>query len=116
VSYAPQIELLKRASLMITHAGMNTVLHCLALGVPMVAVPITNDQPGIAARAKHCGAAAVLPLSRLSAGALGALVGQVLQQPAYRLAAQRIARAIEHAGGVRRAADVVEAAVVTARH
>ena len=50
VSYAPQIEVLKRSSLCITHAGLNTVLESLASGVPMLALPITNDQPGVAAR------------------------------------------------------------------
>jgi hypothetical protein len=50
VSYAPQIEILKRSSLCITHAGLNTVLESLSSGVPMVALPITNDQPGVAAR------------------------------------------------------------------
>jgi zeaxanthin glucosyltransferase len=39
VSKAPQIELLKRAELCITHAGINTTLESLALGVPMVAIP-----------------------------------------------------------------------------
>jgi zeaxanthin glucosyltransferase len=39
VSKAPQIELLKRAELCIAHAGINTTLESLALGVPMVAIP-----------------------------------------------------------------------------
>ena len=43
VSYAPQIEILKRSSLCITHAGLNTVLESVSSGVPMVALPITND-------------------------------------------------------------------------
>lgn len=50
VKAAPQLALLKRASLCITHAGMNTTLECLSNGVPMVAIPITNDQPAVAAR------------------------------------------------------------------
>jgi zeaxanthin glucosyltransferase len=40
VHSAPQIELLKRAVLCITHAGLNTTLEALAQGVPMVAIPI----------------------------------------------------------------------------
>ena len=39
VSSAPQIELLKRAAVCITHAGLNTALEALAQGVPMVAIP-----------------------------------------------------------------------------
>jgi MGT family glycosyltransferase len=49
VKFAPQLELLEQAALCITHAGLNTVLESLACGVPMVAIPITNDQPGVAA-------------------------------------------------------------------
>jgi len=37
-------------SVCITHAGLNTVLEALAQGVPQVAIPVTNDQPGVAAR------------------------------------------------------------------
>ncbi len=40
VSEAPQIELLKCASLGVTHAGLNTVLEALSLGVPMAAGPV----------------------------------------------------------------------------
>ena len=50
VSYAPQLELLQKTTLTITHAGMNTTLECLTNGVPMVAIPVANDQPGIASR------------------------------------------------------------------
>ena len=39
VRTAPQIELLKRAALCITHAGLNTALESLGQGVPMVAIP-----------------------------------------------------------------------------
>jgi zeaxanthin glucosyltransferase len=48
VRTAPQLQLLKRAALCISHAGMNTTLEALAQGVPMVAIPIGYDQPGVA--------------------------------------------------------------------
>ncbi|MBV8216522.1 MAG: hypothetical protein JOZ08_25170 [Verrucomicrobia bacterium] len=41
VQRAPQLELLKLASVCITHAGLNTVLESLAQGVPQVAIPVT---------------------------------------------------------------------------
>jgi zeaxanthin glucosyltransferase len=50
VNEAPQLELLKRASVCITHAGLNPVLESLAQGVPQLAIPVTFEQPGIAAR------------------------------------------------------------------
>ena len=57
VAFAPQLELLDRAAFIITHAGLNTALEALAHGLPMVAIPITNDQPGVARPAQR-GAAA----------------------------------------------------------
>jgi hypothetical protein len=53
VKQAPQLELLKQATVCITHAALNTVLESLAQGVPQLAIPITYDQPGIAARIAH---------------------------------------------------------------
>jgi UDP:flavonoid glycosyltransferase YjiC (YdhE family) len=50
VDRAPQIELLKRSALCITRGGLNTTLEAMAQGVPLVAIPVTNDQPGVAAR------------------------------------------------------------------
>ncbi|MGK7953532.1 MAG: glycosyltransferase [Xenococcaceae cyanobacterium] len=44
VKYAPQLELLQKTSLNITHAGLNTTLESLSYGVPMVAIPVTDDQ------------------------------------------------------------------------
>jgi len=44
VPYAPQLELLRRSALAVTHAGLNTVLDALSMGVPMVAVPVTKER------------------------------------------------------------------------
>jgi UDP:flavonoid glycosyltransferase YjiC (YdhE family) len=47
VNQTPQSEVLKRTSVCITPAGLNTVLESLAQGVPQVGIPITFDQPGV---------------------------------------------------------------------
>lgn len=47
---APQIDVLKRASLYITHCGMNSTSEAISYGVPVVAMPILADQPRIAYR------------------------------------------------------------------
>ena len=51
-----QEELLRGADLAIFHAGMNTVLDCLMLGVPMVLWPRDADQYGNARRVAELGA------------------------------------------------------------
>lgn len=115
VSYAPQYELLSRAALTITHAGMNTVLDSLSHGVPLVAIPITHEQPAIAARIRWTETGEVLPLRRLDASALRLAVQRVLQHNSYRTAAEKVKESIRQAGGVVRAADIVEQAVVSRR-
>ena len=113
VPFAPQLELLRRSALVITHAGMNTVLEALAQGVPLVAVPITNDQPGVAARVARSGAGEVVPLRRLTARRLRMAVVRVLSQPSYRREAERLRSCIAHAGGLPHAARIAELAIAT---
>ena len=108
VSYAPQLELLGRAALAVTHAGLNTALDALSLGVPMVAVPVTNEQPGIAARVAWTGAGEALSLAEATAEAMRAAISRVLRDPSYREAAGRIRRSIEAGGGAPRAAELFE--------
>jgi MGT family glycosyltransferase len=108
VGYAPQLDLLTRAALTITHAGLNTVLESLSCGVPMVAIPVGNDQPGVAARVKWLGAGELLPLKRLRADRLRTLVKKVLDQERYRLQARRSMLEIQGTDGVGKAAGVIE--------
>ena len=113
VGFAPQLELLQRTTLTITHAGMNTTLESLSNGVPMVAIPIANDQPGVAARIAWTGTGEVVSLKRLSVPKLRSAIEQVLQEDSYKKNALRLQEAIKQAGGVKRAADIVEQAVTT---
>lgn len=113
VEYAPQLELLQRTTLVITHAGTNTVLECLGNGVPMVAIPIANDQPGVAARIAWTKTGEVLSLKRLSASRLRSAIQRVLTDRTYKENALRLQAAIQKAGGVKRAADIIERVVAT---
>ena len=115
VKYAPQMELLAKASLMITHAGLNTILECLGHGVPMVAIPITGDQLGVGARLSWTGAGEVVPLSRLSVPRLREAVQQVWAEDSYRQNAAKLRESIHQAGGVVRAADLVEQVIATGK-
>jgi MGT family glycosyltransferase len=108
VEFAPQRDLLERAAVCITHGGMNTVMDALSCGVPMVALPVTNDQPAIAARVRHVGAGEVLFPRRQTTAGLRAAVRRVLEVPEYRGRARQLKTSIERAGGVERAADIVE--------
>jgi MGT family glycosyltransferase len=45
VPYAPQLALLERAAVMVSHGGANSVAECLSRGTPMLIVPLAHDQP-----------------------------------------------------------------------
>ena len=108
VSYAPQLEVLSRAALTVTHAGLNTVLDSLSCGVPLVAVPITYEQPAIATRVEWCRAGRVVPFSKLGVERLRSAIREVLGDSSYRANAERVRDSIQQAGGVTRAADLIE--------
>ena len=111
VKRAPQLELLKQTSVCITHAGLNTVLESLAQGVPQVAIPVTYDQPGVAARIAHRQTGVVTSLDKLSAHRLSTLLNEVLSNPSYRDNARKLQKAITEADGLSIAADLVEASL-----
>ncbi|NWL86684.1 hypothetical protein DMN77_03610 [Paenibacillus sp. 79R4] len=54
-SFVPQLEVLQKADLFITHCGMNSVNEAMSFGVPMLAMPIINDQIANAKRIAELG-------------------------------------------------------------
>ena len=104
--FAPQLALLRRAALSITRAGLNTALESLSHGLPRVAIPITNDQLGIAE--------VVLP-GKLSAARLRAAIEKVIRDSRFRENAHRWQEEIRNVNGLALAADIAEQAFTTCR-
>ena len=111
VQFAPQLEIVKRASAVITHAGLNTVLESLAEGLPLVCIPLGNDQPGVGARVAARGAGLVVPRRKLNSARLRSAVRAVLADGKYRQAAAVIQAAIRSVDGLELAADLIEEAL-----
>ncbi len=102
----PQRGVLAKCSAAILHGGFNTVLDALAAGVPIVAAPIAFEQPATAARVAHHGVGRVV--KRPSADRLAAALKDVLTDPAYRLAAERMRMPSD---GATQAAALIDAAL-----
>jgi UDP:flavonoid glycosyltransferase YjiC (YdhE family) len=113
VPFAPHQKLIERSTVVVTHAGMNTVLTALGCGVPLVAIPITNEQPGIASRLARTKAGKMLPLSKLSEITLRTAILEVLSESSYRNNAQQLQKIIQASGGVDKVADIIETAALT---
>ena len=112
-NFAPQRELISRAALVITHAGLNSTLETLSAGVPIVAVPISHDQPGVAARLRRLGASRDIPAPELTVDRLRAALAQVLSTPSCRSRARECAQLLSTINGPELAADVIETAFLT---
>ena len=78
-----------------------------------LAIPITNDQPGVAARIRWTGSGEMVPRWMASVRRLRDRIERVLTESSYRENAQRLRMAIARCGGVKTAADVAELAVST---
>lgn len=87
------------------------MLEALAEGVPLVCLPLGNDQPGVAARVAARRAGVVVSRTRLTADRLRAAVQSVLKDGGCRRAAREVQAAMQQLDGLERAADVIEEAL-----
>ena len=113
VNFAPQLELLQRSALCVTHAGLNTVLESLSFGVPILAIPVTNDQPGVASRVAWTGAGECIAWPRRTVKGLRLAIERVLGKEPYRTSARRLQNGIQASAGIAGAGDVVEEVIKT---
>ena len=99
-SFVPHSEVLKRARLLISHAGHGIVMKGLYYGVPMVLIPWDRDQPGVAARAGALAIAEVIPRQDLTQARLSTAIRKVLGAARYREKAAWIAGRMQGQDGV----------------
>lgn len=115
VDFAPQLLLLQRADLMVTHGGQNTVLEAIHAGVPMVVLPWGADQPALAARIDHAGIGLRDSFHRPDPNRLRAKIRRVLSDSSFRQRMTAVQAAVVSAGGASYAADVAERVLVERR-
>jgi MGT family glycosyltransferase len=92
-SFVPHRAVLPRAQLVITHAGLGTVMAALVHGVPLVCIPLKNDQFENAARVVAAEAGRTLN-RKTTRHSLRRAILQVLNEPRFRDGARRMADAI----------------------
>lgn len=106
--WVPQIDVLKRASLMITHGGLGTVKECIFFGVPMVVLPLGRDQTRNAERITHCRLGTALDLDATTGEELVTAVERVLEEPWATRGIAKMQRIFRRAQESEVGADLVE--------
>ncbi len=104
--YVNQLEILSRADVFITHCGMNSVSESLYMETPMVLYPQTNEQKAVARRAAEIGAGIVLKDD--SADGIRSAVLEILNNSAFREAAQACSKDFRSCSGPAGAAEFIE--------
>ena len=104
-SHTDQIAVLSKADVFITHCGMNSVSEGLYFGVPLVMLPQTPEQSGVAERVLQLGAG--IKLHSTDSISIRDAVNTVLSDSSYRSNADIIAESFRSCTGAKGAADKI---------
>lgn len=100
-----QMAVLGEADVFLSHCGMNSVNESLYFGVPLVMLPQTPEQGGVAARVAQLGAGILL--KKTTPAAIRGALEQVMNSPDYRQNAEKIAEGFRKCSGPRGAAEKI---------
>jgi len=104
-SHVNQIAVLEQADVFLSHCGMNSVSESLYFGVPLVMLPQTAEQKGVAERVKQLGAG--LMLDKTDAPAILNAIGAALRDPVYKKNAAAIGEGFRRCSGAKGAAEKI---------
>jgi len=106
--WAPQLQILSRACVMITHAGLGTLKECIINGVPMLVVPMMRDQFDCAKRIVHHGLGVCGDIENINAEELSSMLEQLLTDESYRARVNRMREEFRHIDALNLGVDLIE--------
>jgi MGT family glycosyltransferase len=106
--WVPQVEVLRRASLFISHGGLNSIHDSLYLGIPLLLVPQQAEQTLNAMRVVELGAGLMFKERQVNVQTIRHYAARLLNEPNFKVEANRIGDTFRAAGGAARAADEIE--------
>lgn len=101
--HLPQLEMLKKANLFISHGGMNSVNESLYFGVPTLLIPHIQEQWINADRVAELGAGICYPDKDIQEDKVLRYVKNIIENPSYRANAVKIGNTLTQAGGAEKA-------------
>jgi MGT family glycosyltransferase len=106
-NYVPQLEILQRASVFISHGGFNSISEALYYLVPAIVIPLINDQHMVAGRVTDLGAGIALNMKEVTANHLKESVETILSDGRYSKACANISESFQKAGGCQKAVEII---------
>ena len=103
--YVDQIAVLKKADVFVSHCGMNSVSEGLYFEVPLVMLPQTTEQKGVAEQVLRLGAG-IKPGKADGASVLTA-VNEIFSESTYKRNAVKIAEGFKNCTGAKGAAEKI---------
>ena len=103
----PQLDVLRRATVFLTHGGMNSASESLYYGVPVVVVPQMSEQAIVGRRVEVLGAGLYFANEDDTAEKLRESVLRLLTESRFRRQAAVVRESFKTAGGIARAADAI---------
>ena len=104
-SYIDQIAVLKKADVFVSHCGMNSVSESLYFEVPLVMLPQTTEQKGVAKQVLRLGAG-IKPTKMDGVSVLNA-INKILSDRTYKENTKKIAESFKASSGAKGAADKI---------
>ncbi len=104
-SYVDQIAVLKKADIFVSHCGMNSVSESLYFEVPLVMLPQTSEQKGVAERVSQLNAG--IKLDKLDGALVLSAINEILSDGTYKENAKKIAIGFKNSSGAKGAADKI---------
>jgi MGT family glycosyltransferase len=106
--FLPQVSVLPKVDLVITHSGNNTTTESLHFGKPMILLPIFWDQHDNAQRIDETGFGTRLPTYEFGDGDLPAAIDRLLADRELHTRLDAVAQRLQASPGNERAAGLIE--------
>lgn len=113
--FIPYDTILPQCAAVVCHAGFGTIMAALAHDVPIVAVPLSADQPIHATRCEQLGLGVQITHDELTPGALVEALGTVLDDTGLQRRVARVGEELRAMPGPDAAADRLERLVPAPR-
>jgi hypothetical protein len=94
-------------TVVISHCGMVSAQEALIFGKPVLCLPFLMDQPDVAARVVDAGAGFMLDKTHFTADEVHHKALELIRNASYAAAANQIGTALQDAGGIERALEIV---------